>query len=338
MASSYKDNISNERLLEKRLDRSYGDNSHQNGSLTKHDMQVKKSRDLLLVGYLGGGTTFMGDILGSRNNSFYLYEPLYSMAQFGYFKPGHQCSMTGGCRKNAQIDDHVLKIVHAIFSCEYDHFNHNITWWQTAASKISNDQRWEQSFLGCNVNCSRKYLSLCSQHGSIVSKMPRISIGLASKLLNRLPNLKIVHLLRDPRAIMNSRKKYDWTPVPSGAISLCYKMFDDVLEAEKVKTAYPTRLYTVYYEDMVMEPLETFEKIYNFTGYNFDANEKTRILDKMQNSTRIAKAWRNGIDDKILRETNKACTRLYPRLGYPQISNLLEIKNMSIPLRNKVIG
>ncbi|XP_060062622.1 carbohydrate sulfotransferase 4-like [Ylistrum balloti] len=301
--------------------------------------QVKKNHHILLIGYLGGGTSLLGDILGTRNTSFYLYEPLHYMARFGYFKPGYQCSMkTGNCWKNNQTSDQAIRTVQAIFNCDYDHYNHTVQWWQVrlsgAAGKV-NDRNWNISSSRCNRTCLMKYLKLCSHYDSIVSKIPRVSVSLASQLLNKFSNLNIIHLLRDPRAIMNSRNKYDWTPVPGGAIALCNKMADDFLESVKLKRVYPGRFYTVFYEDMVTDPFETFKYIYTFAGYNFNADEQLRINKKTRNSQNIAWGWRNIIDHNVLKETNKACSHLYSLLGYPQVRNIEEIRNRSFPLRLK---
>ncbi|XP_033743660.1 carbohydrate sulfotransferase 6-like [Pecten maximus] len=298
----------------------------------------KKSYDILLVGYLRGGTTFTGGILGSRKNSFYLYEPLHNLSTFGYFKPGYECSLKHeSCRERKQGEEKILTIVKAVFDCDSDSYNQTLRWWQIrfsgAAEKV-NDKNCDKKSGSSTEACLMKYLKLCSTYGSVVSKIPRLSVSLAVKLLERLPNLKIIYLLRDPRAIMNSRKRLRWTPVPGGAISLCNKMTDDYLASQKAQIAYPGRLQIVFYEDIVTQPLETLKTIYNFAGYEFDAAEQLR-LDKMtKNSARIATNWRKVINKVVLRETNKACTHVYRLFGYPQLTDPWN-KNTSFPLRIK---
>ncbi|XP_033744283.1 carbohydrate sulfotransferase 1-like [Pecten maximus] len=299
----------------------------------------KKSYDILLVGYLRGGTTFTGDIIGSRRkDSFYMYEPLYALSKFGYFKPGYECSLNSeSCRKGNQGDEKILKIVKAVFNCDSDNYKKTILRWEvdlSGASEKVNDTSWNIKSKKCTEACLMKYLNLCPTYGSVVSKIPRLSVSLAVKLLEMLPNLKIIHLLRDPRAIMNSRKHLRWTPVPGGAISLCNKMTDDYLASQKAQIAYPGRLQIVFYEDIVTQPLETLKTIYNFAGYEFDAAEQLR-LDKMtNNSARIATNWRKVINNVVLSETNKACTHVYRLFGYPQLTDPWN-KNTSFPLRIK---
>ncbi|XP_060062624.1 carbohydrate sulfotransferase 1-like [Ylistrum balloti] len=334
--------ISRRTLNKRRLsNRVVADPQYRPFPLSNNGKKRKNSHDILLIGYLGGGTSFTGDILGKRNDSFYLYEPLYSLYRFGYFKPDYSCSMKKeSCRRRNATNSQVLERVQALFNCEYGQYVHDVNWWQIlksgGAEKV-NDRHWKIS-PHCKGICLMKYINLCSKDDSIVSKIPRISISLASKILNKLPNLKIIHLLRDPRAIMNSRKKYDWTPVPGGAISLCNKMTDDFRESHEVKILYPGRLLTVFYEDMVTDPLKTIGAMYNFSGYDFDADERHRILDQIRNSSKIATAWRTRIHDDVLTETNKACAHLYPVFGYPQFVNRMEINDTNIPLRMKTTG
>ncbi|XP_060076021.1 carbohydrate sulfotransferase 1-like [Ylistrum balloti] len=180
-------------------------------------------------------------------------------------------------------------------------------------------------------DCLEKYLHQCSNRVSKVSKIPRLSISLASKLLDELPNLKIIHLIRDPRAIMNSRDKFSWTPVPGGAVSLCKKIMADYLSSVEVKRAHPGRLYTVFYEEIAGNPIETFRGIYDFLGYQFSKNDQIRLTARTAsskqgnagstyrfNSAKTASTWKKQINSTVLKETNKACFSVYQLLGYPE--------------------
>ncbi|OWF43860.1 carbohydrate sulfotransferase 2-like [Mizuhopecten yessoensis] len=298
----------------------------------------RKISDLLVIGYLRGGTTLMGELLALRNDTFYVYEPLHKFGDFRYFKPGYECSMNNEtCRKSNRTDGQVLDVIRAIYNCDYSHFQDQLRTFQHLKSRgieSLNDQKWKMSFPECQGKwngCPKKYLSQCSKRKSIVSKVPRLSLSLASTLLDTISHLKIIHLLRDPRAIMNSRTNLKWTPVPGGALSLCNKMTDDYLESVKLKTKYPGRLYTVFYEDLATHPLETFKNIFNFAGYKISANDHLHLAQRTasskrsspgntycRNSSSVAFAWKNRINNIVLNETNKACSNLYRLLGYPQ--------------------
>ena len=55
---------------------------------------VAKPAKIIMLGYLRGGTTFIGQVLGVRAGTFYLYEPLFELGSFVYFKTGEMCGMT----------------------------------------------------------------------------------------------------------------------------------------------------------------------------------------------------------------------------------------------------
>ncbi|XP_060069399.1 carbohydrate sulfotransferase 1-like [Ylistrum balloti] len=293
--------------------------------------------NILLIGYLRGGTTFVGEILGLRNDSFYVYEPLHKMSMLHYFKPGYMCSMEdASCRIANGTDNKALDVLRAVYNCDARHYQDQLRTWQHMKSRgilSINDRRWKLAFPECNGNwkgCPEKYERHCSMRSSIVIKEPRLSISFASNLLDTFSNLKIIYLLRDPRAIMNSRAQLNWG---FGAISLCNKMTYDYIESGKLKEVHPGRIYTVFYEDITTNPIETVRKIYDFAGYDYNAYEQLR-LTKMtsssekgeagntnrRNSTETAFAWRNKIKENVLKETDKACSHLYSEIGYPQIA------------------
>ncbi|XP_021351925.1 uncharacterized protein LOC110449396 [Mizuhopecten yessoensis] len=134
-------------IVEKAINRYFGDR----GVLSSSN---KKTSDILVIGYLRGGTTFIGEILGLRNDSFYVYEPLHKMAEFGYFKPGHECSMYNEtCRKSNKTDCQVLNVIRAINNCDYSHYNDQIRTWQQLKSRgieSLKDPKWNISFPECN--------------------------------------------------------------------------------------------------------------------------------------------------------------------------------------------
>ena len=54
--------------------------------------------------------------------------------------------------------------------------------------------------------CLRNLETICKYRKHRVIKMLRVTLGTLRPLLEKNPRLKIVHLVRDPRAVMHSRK------------------------------------------------------------------------------------------------------------------------------------
>ena len=52
---------------------------------------LKPHTNVLLFGYQRGETTFVGHIIGCREDTFYFYEPLWSLSRKKYFTKDKQC-------------------------------------------------------------------------------------------------------------------------------------------------------------------------------------------------------------------------------------------------------
>ncbi|XP_069135291.1 carbohydrate sulfotransferase 3-like isoform X2 [Argopecten irradians] len=304
--------------------------------------------DVLVVAYLKGGSTFLGDMLGFKTGNFYIYEPLHNLVQFGYFDTGDlNCTMLNeSCSKGADTDWKILKVLRGIYNCDNQKYQHLLRSWQY--QKSMGPKHKERCVTRKTFDeCAEQYLTQCVNARSKVSKVPRISISLASELLSEFPNLKIVHLLRDPRGIVNSRLSLPWNiPLSGGAVSLCSKMTRDFQEAIKIKQAYPGRLYTVYYEDLAQNPRKGFSLLYKFLGYIVDITDIRRLKEmtasfkdagrsqtRRHDSSKTASKWRDQMNSTVLAEINKACSPLYTLLGYPQLKSIDDLKNTSIPLK-----
>ncbi|XP_069134220.1 carbohydrate sulfotransferase 1-like [Argopecten irradians] len=308
-----------------------------------------KTYDVMLIGYLRGGTTFLGEVLGFRRVNFYIYEPLNTLQLWGHMDNGVVCYMNNNTcsNKTNMTDDTFLNVMRGIYNCDSQKYQHVLQPWQYSKS-IGLTQR-NRPVCHQQDLCFNKYLNECPTAVSKVSKVPRLSIGLALKLLHEFPNLKIIHLFRDPRAILNSRdkaRKAGWWATFLGTMSLCEKMRTNIRESSALERVYPKRIYTVFYENLVQNVSGSIAEIYKFLGYSFDEKEKFRLKEMTQastdgkdtdtrrrNSALTAREWRNNIDIRVLDETNTACSDIYQRLGYPQLNNEIELRNISIPLR-----
>ncbi|MBS45145.1 MAG: hypothetical protein CMH83_18640 [Nocardioides sp.] len=85
-----------------------------------------------------------------------------------------------------------------------------------------------------------------------------------SKILDAFPNGKIIHLVRDPRAVVASVLPLDWGPShPKAAARWWMQRTAAGLAAESM---YPTRVVRVRYEDLVLNPEETLYSCLNCLG------------------------------------------------------------------------
>ncbi|XP_033745635.1 carbohydrate sulfotransferase 1-like [Pecten maximus] len=317
--------------------------------------KVKTEADIMIVGYIRGGSTFLGELMGIRKDSFYLYEPLYRLSKLGYYKPGYHCNtMDTYCTGAMKMDMHALGFLKSIYSCDFRLMEGKISLWSFAKGR--GDFNWTKSLTDCNgqfQNCFNKQIRRCVSATSIVTKVVRVTVGLVGRMLHKYPNLKIVHLMRDPRAVINSRMEI-WPSntknILESARSLCRKMKEDFMDSKRLLIQNPNRVRTVFYEDLAMDPITVTKDLYKFANYSFTADDEIRIrqmtesdltVEKAQrkwslfkpNSSDTARQWRLTIPPSVSLLTGLGCSEIYDMARYPELKTKDDLRNSSIPLR-----
>jgi len=89
-------------------------------------------------------------------------------------------------------------------------------------------------------------------------KTIRLSMEVAALLMNRLPQLKIIHLLRDPRGMIRStlNRFFPNKAVDTNVelVSMCNQIRRDIEVSTQLKHSYPGRIITVLYEHLAEHP------------------------------------------------------------------------------------
>lgn len=317
--------------------------------------QQKRESDIMIVGYIRGGSTFLGELMGVREGSFYLYEPLYGLSKLGYFKPGYHCNtMDTYCSEAVNMDMHALGFLKSIYSCDFRLMDGKISLWSFAKGR--GDFNWTKSLTDCDgqlKNCFNKQILRCNNATSIVTKVVRVTVGLVGRMLSKFPNLKIIHLMRDPRAIINSRMEI-WPSNTKNTLetarSICRKMKEDLMESKRLEAQNPNRVRTVFYEDLAMDPINVTKDLYKFANYEFSSGDEIRIrnmtgsnliIEKAkqkwslfkQSSADTASKWRQTIPPSVSFLTSMGCSVVYDIAQYPELKTKKDLRNSSIPLR-----
>lgn len=320
---------------------------HINHHMKTNHFQLLSSNqsisDVLVIGYVMGGAVYPAEVLGMRPGHFYIQEPLHGISKYGYYKAGLICNMMDiQCNATNVADKEALAVLKAIYECDSTRYGGYLRAWQLR--KLVGDQSTWQGNLEehCgsipNMDCRGKLLSQCSHSISKVINTPRISLQLATRLMKQLPKLKIIHILRDPRAIMYSYLRGKW-PFKSGekntALSLCQRLKEDMTDSSVLKKYHPGRILTVFHEHLATSPEEVIKKIFDFVGYT--GADDVKMKDKFgkvfhENSTLTAGLWRKNIPWSLVSVTNKACSNRYSALGYPGLRSKEELSDNTVPL------
>ncbi|XP_045185366.2 carbohydrate sulfotransferase 1-like [Mercenaria mercenaria] len=328
-----------------------------------------KYYDVLISGYMRSGSTLMGTILGWRNDSFYLYEPLLKIFVWTYWHGNDTVCRSDrlDCRKvdpGKAVDDKflsikqenvsagslvmVMKILRNIFDCQFNDFERTVFHPITAKN---GGPSWSQTH-SCikdkrsSTLCLHKYIPRkCQNATHRVTKVLRLSTDLLADILLERENLKVIHLFRDPRAIINSRIETRWFPLQTEkqiiehAKSLCNKMLYDFEEGQKLLNHFPDRFKVVYYEDLSENTFNKSKELFKYLGMDLDEHKfpTVRLLtafsdskNRTEREKNTAFWWRKSLNWDILQKIDIICEGVYRALGYKCLKNVEEYQNMSL--------
>ena len=159
-------------------------------------------------------------------------------------------------------------------------------------------------------------------------------------------NLSLIHLVRDPRAIISSRlylyirstnysaelkEDRNFTnalrrSVRVASANLCSRIQSDLKYGQRAGS---DRYMLLRYEDAAMRPLKIYERISKFTGIN----ESTEVIDWLNRNTKVGKggeddystsrnstaavhSWRKKLPYTLVTEIQNQCYEVLKRLGY----------------------
>lgn len=190
-------------------------------------------------------------------------------------------------------------------------------------------------------HCLPTLTSICSKASLIAIKSIRMNATIGQNTLDMFENAKIIHLLRDPRSMLDSNVRRNEMGVRNVTVfekrakMMCDAMLRDVRYSDKLKQSYPGRISTVRYEDMTKDPVGVAKDMFKFFDVPFTDIIKERVgsisVDNKNNSTIRATVWRSHISQEHLDLVNQHCGELYKDMRYPEFKTLSEVKNLSNP-------
>ncbi|KAL4230821.1 hypothetical protein ACF0H5_011195 [Mactra antiquata] len=339
-----------------------------------HNERQDSIKYILVFAYMHTGSTYMGNLLRQHKGSFYHFEPLRDLQRRTLNKDERKIItfLNGTSFKLSGEGYHVTSsyLLHNIFQCEFENIDvstltvryavntvyHNddlgdfsgCTYAHTNSSELvrKNFLGVRKEFVDLNVAarhvkpCVTELTSQCKKSNIRTIKVIRMSKETAELMLKAEPNLRIIHLFRDPRAMLDSNLRKNEMNVKNPsvfrkrAIDMCNTMLKDFQLMETLKSKYPEKILTVRYEDMSSYPMETSELIHNFVDLPFNKRVENFVLAESvkpkKNSTHMSIKWRTHIQQEHLNVVEKNCDELFKTLGYLPLSNIRDVRNLNI--------
>lgn len=276
---------------------------------------------ILLVATFRSGSSFVGDLLQqSHRQSFYFFEPLYSLVW------------------DVRIDQTLMPIaahlIRALFECNYEVIPQYNNFIKTKEFDFGNN-----AFVKKLCGQSGKNLTRCTDPElsreiclrSHVQIMKTTRLGLEHVLkLDLPPGTKVVYLQRDSRAIYSSRKEHGWCRVKAcrNISVLCKEQEDDL----KILENWPNDSITVVrYEDLALNPLNESKRLFKqlrldfservelFVKSHTNANESSKINNNFstyRNSSAPVLKWKKKLRKEEITAIQESCNYTLKHAGY----------------------
>nr|XP_015820831.2 carbohydrate sulfotransferase 5-like [Nothobranchius furzeri] len=327
---------------------------------------------VLLLSSWRSGSSFLGQVFGQHPSVFYLMEPGWHV-----------------WNKMPNFDTQFLQIalrdlLQKLYRCDLSEMsaylpeNHRVSslfmWTESralcsapACSVTATNK--DQCLQRCGVHGLPKVEEACASYSHVVLKETRFFELESLFPLLQDPNLdlRIVHLVRDPRAVLRSREEsaksfkadnavvLEQRKVPAARVQyeVMRKVCQSHIRIGKTALLNPPpflegRYKLVRYEDVARNPLKQVEDIYEFVGLKMTGQMRDWVYRKThgrgkgdmknafeitsRNATQVSEAWRTMLPHSKVRRVQEVCEEAMSLLGYTTVKSEKQQKTLDIDL------
>ena len=184
-------------------------------------------------------------------------------------------------------------------------------------------------------------------------KTVRLRSNSLDTLFTKDENLQIILLVRDPRAVMNSRWA-NWCgnkPQCNITSQYCSELKEDVIQSLSLAKKYPGKIRIVRFEDFIANKSQVLSKALEFLGQtnviiqqieSFFENVKNfppRILAEMaksgeysykRDSDKVPRKWLDKLSETAAESIQDQCSEVMNLLGYPTKQEIMTSGNLVV--------
>ncbi|XP_054889665.1 carbohydrate sulfotransferase 6-like [Poeciliopsis prolifica] len=337
---------------------------------------VDRKVHVLLLSSWRSGSSFLGQVFGQHPSVFYLMEPGWHV---------WSTMRTSGAKTLRMA---VRDLMRSVFQCDFSVMDSYMpkdrktssffTWYQSRAlcsppvcsvtpfGQISNVEECQKE---CHDLAFEKVTNSCQIYSHVVLKETRIFELESLYPLFQDPNLdlRIVHLIRDPRAVYRSRNESALSFEMDNAIVLEHraapqgkeqflimkKICQSHIRINKTATQDPPaflkgRYKLVRYEDVTRSPLQEIIDIYDFVGLEMTKEMEDWILKMThgrgtgnlnnafevisRNAAQVSQAWRTMVPYNEVKSIQEVCKEAMSMLRYKAVNSEEEQKRLDMDL------
>jgi len=255
----------------------------------------------------------------------------------------HEMS-SGGCRpRTEEMRRTLVRPLQAIFSCNLtvQHsslFSRGLMRFQWTRKLMLS----LQEFRSCKqqrklARCLMPLVSKCRRSDIIATKVIRLHMRFVDRLMSDDPDLRLIHLVRDPRAMVESwrklaarRRRLSPKQMQLNVRLICQRMMTDCRIRRQLESKYPHRILLLRYEDLVMSADAVIQNVYNgllqltlpsnvvdamYAQFN-STSSNGPLGTRRSNGTAVVTRWRRTIDSTLLAYAKDTCRQLLFELNY----------------------
>jgi len=229
------------------------------GDKTGGDGGVSIQKKVMVLGYPRTGSTLLGELLAAHPNTSYFMEPLFATMSVGQLDWDYV--LEGKIETGEVPREAVTCLMEGIYSCN-----------ETVIEKLEDWSRVPHS------SVSSVPASICRSSASLLTKVVRLHEPGVREVASKVPDLQVVHIVRDPRAVAASiqAQQVEWGE--RSADTYCRHLLADMSLETHLG---PERYMRVRYEDLVESPITVLDRIAAFTGVPVTEEMKEAVAVKM---------------------------------------------------------
>ncbi|XP_068115705.1 carbohydrate sulfotransferase 4-like [Hyperolius riggenbachi] len=329
---------------------------------------------ILILSSWRSGSSFIGQLFSQHPDTFYLMEPAWHV----WVRMG---------QNSLNVLHMVIRdLVWSLFLCNMSVYDAYLPLKRTKSSLF----QWETSRalcsppacdsfnrhdiipqLSCKKHCANYTFDTiekaCKTYSHIVFKEVRFfDLKVLYPLLqDPFLNLKILHLVRDPRAVFKSRKMVTFALSRDNSILIGannmkkpdtpYNLMQVICKSQAeiydtgirdITSDLHGRYMMVRYEDVVKDPVGKAKEMYQFANLRFTPRLEEWVhsithgnnghghsfVISSQDAVNISRAWRTALSFEEVRKVQDICPEAMAMFGYRPLTNENEQKNLSLDL------
>ncbi len=180
--------------------------------------------------------------------------------------------------------------------------------------------------------CIHLFREVCQRSRLRSAKTVRGTMASMEYLLDSVPNFRVIHLIRDPRAVVLSRRQFDNSArgrysmgdLVKEAKLYCRTVVRDVKIRRRLETRHPGKIVSIIYDDLVKEPLRYAENIYSFLNTTLPRATMKWVVDHttaVKDSSAIAQKWQDQLTFRKSHQISQQCLEFFQEVDYPWIGH-----------------